>query len=78
MDAKVHPARLVHLRDAEGKIGLVRRDLRPQIADESAGQVADHLGAAGHHNFLESCPARGHGFHPSASADAEQVDFPER
>jgi hypothetical protein len=77
MDAKVHPARPVH-QDAEGKIGLAHRHLRPQIAGESAGQVADHLGAVGHHNFRESYPARGHGFHPSASAGAEPAGFPDR
>jgi hypothetical protein len=82
MDAKVHPARLVHLRDAEGKIGLVHRDLRRQIAGESAGQVADHLGAVGHHrSFRELCLELGRDFHPSALADApvaDPVDFPER
>jgi hypothetical protein len=76
MDAKVHPARPVH-QDAEGKIGLAHRHLRPQIAGESAGQVADHLGAVGHrrHSFRESSLALGRGFHPSASADAEPACF---
>jgi hypothetical protein len=79
MDAMVHPARPVH-QDAEGKIGLAHRHLRHQIAGESAGQVADHLGAVGHrrHSFRESSPELGHGFHPSASADAGPAGFPDR
>jgi hypothetical protein len=80
MDAKVHPARPVHRRDAAGKIGLVRQDRRRQKAGESAGPVADRLGAVGHrrHSFQESSPELGRGFRPSASADAELVDFPDR
>jgi hypothetical protein len=80
MDAKVHPARPVPRRDAAGKIGLVRRDLRRQTAGESAGQVADRLDAADHHrhSFRESSQERGRGFRPSASADAEPACFPGR
>jgi hypothetical protein len=81
MDAKVHPARPVHHRDAEEMIGLARRAPRHQIGDEWVAQVADHLGAVGRHNFREPCLELGRDFHPSALADApvaEPVDFPER
>ena len=79
MDAKVHPARLVHHRDAEEMIGLVRRAPRHPIGDEWVGQVADHLDVAVHHrSFRELCLELGRDFHPSALADAEPDDFPER
>jgi hypothetical protein len=79
MDAKVHPARPVHHQDAEETIGLVRRDLRRQRADGSAGPDADHLDAAAHHHHScrELSQELGRDFPPSASADAvaEWVDF---
>jgi hypothetical protein len=75
MDAKVHLARPDH-RNEEERIGLVRRDLRLQRADESVDQVADHhLGVAARRNFREPFPALGRGFHLSALADVVPDDF---
>jgi hypothetical protein len=77
MDAKVHPARPVHHRDAEEMIGLVRPALRLMTAVESADLVADLDAAVRHrrHDFRESSPAQGRDFHPWASADAEPGGF---
>jgi hypothetical protein len=73
MDAKVHPARPVHHRDAEEMIGLVRPDLRLTTAVESVGLVADLDAAVRHrrHDFRESSPAQARDFHPWALEDGE-------
>jgi hypothetical protein len=71
MDAKVHPARPVH-RNAVEMIGLGRRDRHHQKAVGSVGLDVDLDVAVHHprHSFLELCPERVHGCHPSASAGA--------
>jgi hypothetical protein len=70
MDAKAHPARPVHHRDAEEMFCPVRRHHRQEAAVASVDQVAD-LVAAVRHNFRESFPVRDPDYRLSASEDVE-------
>jgi len=71
MDAKAHR---VHPLDGVEMICLVRRDLRQKAAAASADQVADP-DAAVRRNFrgLSLAPVRG--YHPSASAGAQEAEL---
>jgi len=66
MDAKVHPARQVHCRDAEERFALVHLDLRRTKAVESVGLVADlDVAVLRHrHNYRELFLVRARDCHP--------------